>query len=198
MNTLDQIGQGTEARTFVFSLWGYLSSLTLSVCETAMGFFDPWIPKTIRIFAPTGRSVYSREFWRSQMRFELDHRLWRPECLGREPTEDELDFFVEEAMQIYWPQIQGVLRELSSDKQQMEYMLARMTLDDEEEIQQVSGDMEGDGEDLVDEESPEVDRREKMKRYGDFRERLRALRAERRVLEGIMEEEAEDNVAITG
>jgi hypothetical protein len=79
-------------------------------------FCDTWIPDTMRIFAPTGAAIHTRGFWSSQMRNELDHRLWRPQHLGREATDEELDRLVDSAMEINWPRIERILDDRSSEK----------------------------------------------------------------------------------
>jgi hypothetical protein len=189
--------------------------------ENATGFFDTWILNTIHIFAPTGRSVHSRKFWRSQMRFELDHRLWRAECLGREATENELEWFVETAIKTYWPSIEMILCRLPLEKQsnmvasavdhqptsgsrtkksqqifELKDSLTGMRLYDEEEVQQSAKTMNVDWDDLEGDEVPRHYRGEKMKRYGDIQARLKAPRATRRILDGLPEDEAEEDVDI--
>jgi hypothetical protein len=71
----------------------------------------------MRIFAPTGAAIHTRGFWSSQMRNELDHRLWRPQHLGREATDEELDWLVESAMEMSWPHIEKILDGQSCEKQ---------------------------------------------------------------------------------
>lgn len=78
-------------------------------------FFYEWIPATVRIFKNIGPSIFTREFWSSQIRTELDHRLWQNDFLGREATEEELDWIVDNAMRIYWPRIQDVLHDRESE-----------------------------------------------------------------------------------
>jgi hypothetical protein len=74
-------------------------------------FFSEWILATIRIFNNIGPCIVTCEFWASQIRTELDHRLWQKDFLGREATEEELDWLVDHAMRIYWPRIQELLRD---------------------------------------------------------------------------------------
>jgi hypothetical protein len=77
------------------------ANITAFLCE--------WIPATMQVFGHIGSPIFAREFWSSQIRTELDHRLWREEFLGREATEVELDWLVENAMRIYWARIEEIL-----------------------------------------------------------------------------------------
>jgi hypothetical protein len=72
-------------------------------------FFHTWIPNTLDMFAHTGTALSARHFWVSQFQYELDHRLWRKEFLGREATDEERDWLVEAAMKVHWQRIQKAL-----------------------------------------------------------------------------------------
>jgi hypothetical protein len=72
-------------------------------------FLHGWIPQTLSIFAPTGPAIFTRAFWASQMRSDLYQLLWQTRYLGREATEDELDWLVEAALRVQWPCIETML-----------------------------------------------------------------------------------------
>ena len=84
--------------------------------ENMTQFFRSWIPDTMRIFAPTGAAIHTQEFWASQMRNDLDHSIWQDKYLGREATEEELDWLVGSAIEINWPRIEKILDGRSSEK----------------------------------------------------------------------------------
>jgi hypothetical protein len=50
------------------------------------------------------------------VRTELDHRLWRPTYLGREATDEELDWVVALAMETKWSRMERVLDGSWSEK----------------------------------------------------------------------------------
>jgi hypothetical protein len=77
--------------------------------QSLVKLFHTWIPKTLDIFGTTGTTRY---FWVSQIQYELDHRLWHKDFLGREATDEERDWLVESAMRVYWPRIQKALARL--------------------------------------------------------------------------------------
>jgi hypothetical protein len=72
-------------------------------------FLHDWIPQTLSIFSPTGPAISTRAFWASQLRSDLFHELWQPRFLGREATDDELDWLVESALRLHWPRIEAML-----------------------------------------------------------------------------------------
>jgi hypothetical protein len=80
--------------------------------QSLVKLFHTWIPKTLDIFGTTGTSRY---FWSSQIQYELDHRLWHKDFLGREATDEERDWLVESAMRVHWPRIQKALARLRAN-----------------------------------------------------------------------------------
>jgi hypothetical protein len=71
--------------------------------QSLVKLFHTWIPKTLDIF------------WSSQIQYELDHRLWHKDFLGREATDEERDWLVESAMRVHWPRIQKALARLRAN-----------------------------------------------------------------------------------
>jgi hypothetical protein len=85
------------------------ANLDLTLFNTNLSaFLQSWIPETFAIFNPTGAAVSTRGFWASQMRSDLYHLLWQPRYLGREVTEDELDWIVEAALGREWGRIESM------------------------------------------------------------------------------------------
>jgi hypothetical protein len=80
--------------------------------QSLVKLFHTWIPKTLDIFGTTGTTRY---FWSSQIQYELDHRLWHKDFLGREATDEERDWLVESAMRVHWPRIQKALARLRAN-----------------------------------------------------------------------------------
>jgi hypothetical protein len=77
--------------------------------QSTSALFYTWIPKTLDIFGPTGTALFSRHFWISQIQYELDHRLWQPDFLGCEATDEERNWLVEAATKVHWPRVQKAL-----------------------------------------------------------------------------------------
>lgn len=87
----------------------------LAFKENIADFFASWIPETIRIFAPTGAAVNSCVFWHSQIRCEIDNRLWHEKYFGRKTTENELIWLVNLVVEHFRPHIQQLLDERLSN-----------------------------------------------------------------------------------
>lgn len=64
-----------------------------------------FIPDMISLFGPTLPSLTSRTFWTTQILLELDFFLWRPEFLGREPTDAEMEWVADECVEVMWGRI---------------------------------------------------------------------------------------------
>lgn len=64
-----------------------------------------FIPDLISLFGPALPSLTSRTFWTTQILLELDFFLWRPEFLGREPTDAEMEWVADECVKVMWGRI---------------------------------------------------------------------------------------------